>query len=412
MLLTIISRDSNYDYTTRRSFTYLYKLKIASNIDHFSFASLIGSAVSSSFVVFSQGRLPFHHSLSSSPFPTTDIPLPLPKAPHIPMENQEQEHTGGCICGAIRFVARGTPFRIAACHCQWCQRASSSAFQVMVFFRKKQVTLKGEENVTHYEERSPVHGRMLPTEFCKICGTRVATFVTTAPSMRLIHAGNFDSRDFINVTDHQFLRRAVWRSFPVNSRLFLDSIQNPDGTLNQPMTRVQNKPIVLQHPESPAPAVHRDKWEGGCMCNSVRYTCSRAPRRLVACHCEFCYRYAGTPFNLLGFYLDSDITLKGDTVQYTHVIPPHGRTVTWSFCGKCGTRVTAVTERLAAEKVVLVYLGSLDGGSPEVNAHQFVKYAPKWIAFPPGKACFEESMAPPAKPLPERGVWARGDWKL
>jgi hypothetical protein len=213
-----------------------------------------------------------------------------------------EDHSGGCICGAVRFVARGPSFRIAACHCQYCQKASSSAFQVFAFFRKKQVTVNGEQNLTRYAERSPAHGRTVPTEFCRICGTRVAAYVETAPSMRLIHAGSFDNRSFIEIKEHQFVRHAVWRSFPANVRLFLDSIQRPDSKMNEPLP-IQSKPFVLEHSESPPPAKHREKWQGGCLCGAVRYSASRAPRRTVSCNCEFCYRYA---FRRISSLCDSD----------------------------------------------------------------------------------------------------------
>lgn len=34
--------------------------------------------------------------------------------------------TGGCLCGAIRFEAGGTPFNLTLCHCATCRRASGA----------------------------------------------------------------------------------------------------------------------------------------------------------------------------------------------------------------------------------------------------------------------------------------------
>ena len=41
----------------------------------------------------------------------------------------EKHFTGGCQCGAIRFVAETPPFNPHICHCRMCQKAGGNFFQ-------------------------------------------------------------------------------------------------------------------------------------------------------------------------------------------------------------------------------------------------------------------------------------------
>ncbi len=76
--------------------------------------------------------------------------------------------TGGCLCGAVRFVAHGAPHILRHCHCKMCQRASGSAFMTGLAFRQTDVEwLQGER--TFYES-SPGFWR----SFCPTCGSWMA----------------------------------------------------------------------------------------------------------------------------------------------------------------------------------------------------------------------------------------------
>lgn len=72
-----------------------------------------------------------------------------------------ETHTGGCLCGSVRFVARGRPLRVGLCHCLDCRKHHGAPFHASAIFPETAVTLAGE--TCDYAGR----------HFCPICGSSV-----------------------------------------------------------------------------------------------------------------------------------------------------------------------------------------------------------------------------------------------
>ena len=104
-------------------------------------------------------------------------------------------HTGGCVCGAIRYTAAGEPLRVTICHCTWCQRRTGTAFGTEVVFDDKDVAFSGQ--TAHYRHVSDESGRWLDVEFCPRCGSNLGFTLEAAPGVRAVPAGTFDEPDFI-----------------------------------------------------------------------------------------------------------------------------------------------------------------------------------------------------------------------
>ncbi len=76
------------------------------------------------------------------------------------------ERSGGCACGAVRFVARGEPLRIASCHCLTCRKIHGAPFATFVIYADADVTVTGP--LTEWRS-TPPYARC----FCSQCGSRV-----------------------------------------------------------------------------------------------------------------------------------------------------------------------------------------------------------------------------------------------
>ncbi|MBW4663066.1 MAG: GFA family protein [Chroococcus sp. CMT-3BRIN-NPC107] len=79
-------------------------------------------------------------------------------------------YTGGCQCKRIRYEIRAESLTLYVCHCQECQKQSSSAFGMSVLVpRDALIILQGQRK--HYQ-RSSESGREVSCWFCGECGGR------------------------------------------------------------------------------------------------------------------------------------------------------------------------------------------------------------------------------------------------
>lgn len=99
-------------------------------------------------------------------------------------------HTGGCLCGAVRYRVEGDPVAVSICHCVNCQRNSGSAFSVNVIFPKGAMTVEGEPAI--FEDHGDT-GAIVQRFFCGTCGTPLESrSVFSAPNHTVIKGGSFD----------------------------------------------------------------------------------------------------------------------------------------------------------------------------------------------------------------------------
>lgn len=71
------------------------------------------------------------------------------------------QFNGGCLCGSVRLVAIGRPYRVGICHCLDCRKHHGALFHASAIFPETAVTVEGET--------SQFRGR----HFCPKCGSPV-----------------------------------------------------------------------------------------------------------------------------------------------------------------------------------------------------------------------------------------------
>jgi hypothetical protein len=115
------------------------------------------------------------------------------------MSGATEQFEGGCLCGAVRFVATGRPKCIYWCHCQSCRQHTGAPDSVFVAFdRHAYMVTKGE--VTKFDS-SPGRTRR---GFCARCGSTLTCETLPQITETHFHVGAFDQAATLEPTKHYF----------------------------------------------------------------------------------------------------------------------------------------------------------------------------------------------------------------
>jgi hypothetical protein len=117
--------------------------------------------------------------------------------------------TGGCLCGKLRFVASGRPYRVGLCHCLDCRKHHGALFGGSAVFPEEAVVIEGEAQ--------GYGGRF----FCPTCGSSV--FARSGDEVE-VALGSLDAPDLLKPTyENWTIRREGWLPpFPIVRRYLQD----------------------------------------------------------------------------------------------------------------------------------------------------------------------------------------------
>ena len=116
------------------------------------------------------------------------------------------EHfTGGCLCGDVRIIASGNPYRVGICHCLDCRKYHGALFHASAIFPEDAVTIEGAT------------GEFAGRHFCPRCGSSV--FGRSVDEIE-VNLGSLDQPDQLVPTYELWtIRRESWLPpFPLKGR--------------------------------------------------------------------------------------------------------------------------------------------------------------------------------------------------
>ena len=106
-------------------------------------------------------------------------------------------HDGSCLCGAVRFRARGEMREVIACHCTQC-RKQTGHYLAATNVADENLTLEGDESLRWYRASS-----FARRGFCGNCGS-VLFWKADSESYTSITAGSFEKPTGLKLTVHIF----------------------------------------------------------------------------------------------------------------------------------------------------------------------------------------------------------------
>jgi hypothetical protein len=91
--------------------------------------------------------------------------------------------TGGCLCGAVRYVLDADPGALINCHCRFCRRAHGAAFVTTTLIATSRLRfVQGEHEIRHHRDR----------HFCGNCATRLFNRIADQPAATMLIVASLD----------------------------------------------------------------------------------------------------------------------------------------------------------------------------------------------------------------------------
>ncbi|MGC4008815.1 MAG: GFA family protein [Pseudomonas sp.] len=116
-------------------------------------------------------------------------------------------HSGGCLCGAVRYEISGELAPIQVCHCGQCRKAQGGPFATnLPVDRAAFRLLSGESELAEYRA-TPEKKRV----FCRTCGSPIYSARDALPETLRVRAATLDEPVRTKLEAHYYVdSRATW----------------------------------------------------------------------------------------------------------------------------------------------------------------------------------------------------------
>jgi hypothetical protein len=129
-----------------------------------------------------------------------------------------KRYTGGCLCGELRYEAKGEPLCAGLCYCADCQKASGSAFVPFMGFSSSAIRFSGPTR--KFTSKSAKGGDAVRNS-CPVCGSLVFGGEVGKDESFTVYAGTLNDPSSFHPAIAIFARsRPAWAVIPADLTIF------------------------------------------------------------------------------------------------------------------------------------------------------------------------------------------------
>ncbi|MEM7269645.1 MAG: GFA family protein [Pseudomonadota bacterium] len=133
--------------------------------------------------------------------------------------------SGGCLCGAISYVAEPETSLPYICHCTDCQRYGGSPFHAAIVVPASALDIKGDPRVYAVKADS---GRQVARYFCGDCGGHLFTSPWPEATRYSIKAGTLNDPSIFEPAHEIWTKSGVsWLSIDASTEQFEEGFTRP-----------------------------------------------------------------------------------------------------------------------------------------------------------------------------------------
>ena len=100
----------------------------------------------------------------------------------------EVKLTGGCHCGAVRYILRAPPLSVQHCHCESCRKSTGALHATVGVMQRDKVEIEGAEKLTKYRTTPGFE-----QQFCRTCGCNLFAYDDDDTTFFLVNLPTLDA---------------------------------------------------------------------------------------------------------------------------------------------------------------------------------------------------------------------------
>ena len=108
---------------------------------------------------------------------------------------------GSCLCGKVTYSCDAEPVATAACHCTECQKQTGTSFSVIVVVPRNALRIEGD-SLSSFTTVGTDSEAEVSRQFCRECGSPIASLADAAPELAYIKAGTLEDRSWLDPQLH------------------------------------------------------------------------------------------------------------------------------------------------------------------------------------------------------------------